>query len=89
MVPVGDVLCELNQRMKSESVSGYTNVAQVYKDGIHFGEVGSYIVGCAFYATLFKDNPHGLSDSAHGVNDAKLSAIIQDAVWKVVSSHPF
>jgi hypothetical protein len=73
--------------MKSGSVPGCTNVVQVYKDGIHFGEVGSYIVGCTFYATLFKENPQGLPASAYGVNDAKLSEIIQEAVWKVVSSH--
>ncbi len=87
VVPVGDVLYELNQRMKAGQVPGYTNITQVYADGIHFNEVGSYIVGCTFYATLFKENPKGLTASPYKVNNPQLVNIIQDTVWKVVSTH--
>lgn len=88
LVPVGDVLLELNQRMKAGKVPGYASIAQVYKDGIHFNEVGSYIVGCTFYATLFRENPNGLPSTPYNVNDARLARIIQDAVWKIVGAHP-
>jgi hypothetical protein len=88
MVPVGDVLYELNQRIKAGQVPGYTSITQVYSDGIHFNDVGSYIVGSTFYATLFKDNPKGLTASPYKVNNPELVSIIQDAVWKVVSTHP-
>lgn len=87
VVPVGDVLYELNQRIKAGQVPGYTNITQVYADGIHFNEVGSYIVGCTFYATLFKENPKGLTASPYKVNNPQLVNIIQDTVWKVVSTH--
>lgn len=87
MVPVGDVLYELNQRIKAGQVPGYTSITQVYSDGIHFNEVGSYIVGCTFYATLYKENPKGLTASPYKVNNPQLVGIIQDAVWKVVSKH--
>ena len=88
IVPVGDVLYELNQRIKAGQVPGYTSITQVYADGIHFNEVGSYIVGSTFYATLFKENPKNLTASPYKVNNPQLVSIIQDAVWKVVSTHP-
>jgi len=88
IVPVGDVLYELNQRIKAGQVPGYTSITQVYADGIHFNEVGSYIVGSTFYATLFKENPKNLTASPYKVNNSQLVSIIQDAVWKVVSTHP-
>jgi len=88
LVPVGDVLYELNQRMKGGHVPGYSSITQVYADGIHFNDVGSYIVGSTFYATLYKENPKGLSATPYKVNNPQLVSIIQDAVWKVVSTHP-
>lgn len=87
VVPVGDVLYELNQRIKAGQVPGYSSITQVYADGIHFNEVGSYLVGCTFYATLFKENPKGLTASPYKVNNPQLVNMIQDAVWKVVSRH--
>jgi hypothetical protein len=58
---VGDVLLELDARMKAGKLPGYTEIAQVYVDGIHFNNVGSYVVGTTFYATLFRDDPRGLT----------------------------
>ena len=97
LVPVGDVLLELDGRMKAGKVPGYTDIAQVYVDGIHFNNVGSYVVGTTFYATLFRDDPRGLTAEPYNEEldpqkdqkiDEKLAAVIQDAVWKVVSEHP-
>ena len=88
LVPVGDTLLELDRRMRAGSVPGYKSITAVYKDGIHFDNIGSYIVGCTFYATLFRDNPRGMTGAPYGVMDTKLAGIIQDAVWKVASAHP-
>lgn len=88
LVPVGDVLYELSQRMKAGKVAGYTSISQVYKDGIHFNAVGSYIVGCTFYATLYRESPQGLPSAAYTVDNPALARTIQDAVWKVVRAHP-
>jgi hypothetical protein len=88
LVPVGDVLYELNQRIKAGQVPGYTSITQVYADGIHFNDVGSYIVGSTFYTTLYKENPKGLTASPYKVNNPQLVSILNDAVWKVVSTHP-
>ena len=97
MVPVGDVLLELDGRMRAGKVPGYTDIAQVYVDGIHFNNVGSYVVGTTFYATLFRDDPRGLTAEPYNEKldpqkdrriDEKLATAIQEAVWEVVSRHP-
>ncbi len=87
MVPVGHVMHELNQRMKAGQVPGYTHIKQLFADGIHLNNVGSYVVACTFFATLYKQNPSGLPTEPYKVTDAKLAAEIHDVVWKVVSTN--
>ena len=87
MVPVGHVMYELNQRMKAGQVPGYTDIKQLFADGIHLNNVGSYVVGCTYFATLYKQSPVGLPSEPYKVADKKLAAVIQDAVWKVVSAN--
>jgi hypothetical protein len=88
LAPVGDVLYALNQKMKAGEIAGYTNVVQVYADGIHFNDVGQYICGCTYYTIIFKENPIGLTATPYGVSDTALVAAIQTTVWEVVSVHP-
>ncbi len=97
MVPVGDVLLELDGRMRAGKVPGFDDIAQVYVDGIHFNNVGSFVVGTTFYATLFREDPKGITAAPYNEKldpkndrliDEKLAAAIQDAVWIVVSKHP-
>jgi hypothetical protein len=97
LVPVGDVLLELHERMKAGKVPGFSDIAEVYVDGIHFNNIGSYVVGTTFYATLFREDPRGITAEPYNEKldpkkdrliDEKLAAAIQDAVWSVVSNHP-
>jgi len=97
LVPVGDALLELHERMRAGKVPGFRDIAEVYEDGIHFNNVGSYVVGTTFYATLFRDDPRGLTAGPYNENldpkkdrliDETLAVAIQDAVWTVVSKHP-
>jgi hypothetical protein len=74
----------LNQWMKAGKVPGYTDIKQLFADGIHLNNVGSYVVGCTYFATLYKQNPKGLPSAPYKVEDAKLAGIIQDVVWKIV-----
>ncbi len=87
MVPVGHVMYEMNQRMKAGEVSGYKQIKEVFADGIHLNNVGSYVVGCTFFATLYKENPKGLPGEPYKVTDPKLAEVIQETVWKVVSTN--
>ncbi|MBV9122433.1 MAG: PEP-CTERM sorting domain-containing protein [Planctomycetes bacterium] len=97
LVPVGDVLLELDRRMKAGKVPGFTDIAQVYADGIHFNNVGSYIVGVTYFATLFQEDPRGLTFEPYNTRrdpnkdralNQPLAAVIQEVVWEVVRKHP-
>jgi hypothetical protein len=97
MIPVGDVLLELDERMKECKVSGYRDIAEVYVDGIHFKNVRAYVVGATFYSTIFRDDPRGFTAEHYNERldpakdrriDDKLTVAIQDAVWSIVSTHP-
>lgn len=89
LVPVGHVMYELNQKMKRGEVPGYTNIFDLYADGIHLKGEGAYLVACTFYATVFRADPSGLPvPKQYGEVDAKLAALIQKTVWEVVSTHP-
>ena len=41
MVPVGDVLLELHERMRVGKVLGFTGIPEVYMDSVQFNNVGS------------------------------------------------
>ena len=70
MVPVGHVMYGLNQWMKAGKVPGYTDIKQLFADGIHLNNVGSYVVGCTYLATLYKQSPKGLLSTPYKVEDA-------------------
>lgn len=90
MVPVGDVLLEVDRRMRAGQVPGFTSINQLYTDHIHFGDTGSYIVGMTFYATMYRDNPMGTPKPVNWANiTAAQVAQFQEAVWQVVSGHAF
>ena len=88
LIPAGHVLYELDQRMKRGEVAGYTSVHQFYADGCHLNGKGCYVVACAFFSTLFKQDCAGLKYDGYDGMTASLADLIQDAAWKVVSQHP-
>ncbi|MEO0948972.1 MAG: malectin domain-containing carbohydrate-binding protein, partial [Cyanobacteria bacterium J06641_5] len=103
LIPVGDVFYELDNRIRAgliPQLDSTQGVEQFYADGIHLNEspftedptIGTYVVALTFYATLYQEDPRGLTGSVYGfddVADAPLIAAVQDAVWDVVSAHPF
>ncbi|MCX7005498.1 MAG: hypothetical protein NTV22_19830 [bacterium] len=89
IVPCGDALYALNQKMKAGQVPGFTNIVQVYADGIHFNDTGAYVVACTYFATMYKESPIGLNASIYGINDTALARIIETTVWDVVRLHPY
>ena len=88
MIPVGDVMLALHRRMREGKVPGRDTAWTLYKDGIHLGVDGAYLVGCTFFATIHRQDPRGLPTEPYGVTDLALAKIIQEVVWEVVSSHP-
>jgi len=96
MIPVGEVLFELDKRIKAGKVPGLESIEALYVDGIHFNNVGAFIAGTTFYATMFKTDPRGIDTRAYGPGKSEkdkpiapeLAKAVQDVVWEVVSTHP-
>jgi len=90
LVPVGDVLLELDKRIKAGKVKGISNITQLYADDLHLNQKGGYVASLTFYATMFKESPVGTSvPGAFGSMDRTTAAQLQDAVWDIVSVHPY
>ncbi len=84
-VPVGQVFHALNNKMAAGQVPGYSHIWQVYADGVHMTGIGSYIAACTYYATLYSQDPRGLSvPSTFGTISPEVAGIIQSTVWDVV-----
>lgn len=90
IVPVGEVFYSLNNKMKAGQVPGYSKIWQVYSDGIHMNNVGSYIGGLTFYATMYKADPRGTAvPSQYGTIPSDVANAIQQTVWEVVSTYQY
>jgi len=84
MLPVGEVMFQLNERMHAGIIPGYTDISQFYADGLHLNLLGSYTAAMTWYAALFNDDPHGMSTAGYGKIDSTLAWQIQDVAWRTV-----
>jgi hypothetical protein len=94
LIPVGDVVAELDQRMRNSLVPGFTSAADLYRDSIHFNEYGQYVAFLTHYATMFQTSPVGLPvpsvfTQGSAVFSPALVQEFQETVWAVVSTHPY
>jgi len=93
LIPVGDVMKEVDARIKRGEIPGLTDINKVYLDQSHYTNFGTYITGLTFFATLYGESPLGLGVPASygGTNTipAAMAAALQDAVWDVVTSTPY
>lgn len=88
LVPVGDVMAELDGRLAAGAVPGWSTVWQLYKDGIHLGPTGSYLCGATFAAALLGLDPQGLPTAGYGAVDPALAPLIQQAIAAVLARTP-
>lgn len=95
LIPAGHIMHLLEQKAKAGEFPGISTMWEIYNDGVHLSNVGSFIVGNAYYATNFGESPEGLDysmyNSAHDkfeITD-EMAAIIQKSAWQVVASHPY
>jgi|GEM_PF-2421839 len=104
MIPVGDVLYELDKSIKNNEIPGLNpegGVDQFYVDNIHFNPIphdaatiGTFVTGITVYTTLSQENPLTLSSPAtpwelDSEENTELIKALSSVIWNVVSSHPF
>jgi hypothetical protein len=98
MIPVGWAMNRLHKKMELGLVPGYRSAWDLFTDGVHVSNVGSYIVGLGYYATLFGQSPVGLpvgdyqgkkgTDADYFTISPELARILQETVWEAVTAHP-
>ena len=82
-IPMGEVMLELNKKIKASQMPGITNISQIYNDEIHLGEIGSYIVMATHYAVIYQDDPVGLQTTGYNLTAAQ-ALVVQATVRDVV-----
>ncbi len=95
VIPVGEVLYELDGRLRAGQVPGLTGIADLYRDDTHLAlDTGRFVAGLTVFSTLYAQDPSGIvkPEQYYGASDlpftAELYAAVYGAVWTVVSTHP-
>jgi hypothetical protein len=101
MVPVGDVLYELDVRAKAGEIPGFSNVNTFYRDGLHMRyDIGRFVASATTFATVLGQYPNGLEKPegffeqpvgfGPGVNLSPIQkALILDTIRDVLDKHPY
>ncbi len=95
MLSVGDVIAELDLRMRAGLVPEFLDGKRLYRDPVHLDKIGQFTAANTFLATLFERDPSGTPANSQfnmfrgmtqlEILDEPLIEAIQDAVWYVVS----
>lgn len=98
LIPAGWVFERLHRKASLGLVSGIRSAWDLYSDGVHVNNVGSYIVGLTFYASILGRSPVGLpiggyqgrmgSTADHVMISPELAAVLQETVWETVTAMP-
>lgn len=94
IIPVGEVMYRLHQRMQDGKVPGYKHIADLYADSTHLNAEGKYLEAVTHYATVFQDDPHGSITS--GLRfwkgpyevEKEFATAVWDVAWEVVTTYP-
>lgn len=97
MIPAGEVLHALDEKMKAGKFEHFTSVEQLHRDVIHLNSMGQNVAAWTAYATIFGKSPVGLPNSVHPSKDhppfrniTEISPadlkLMQETAWEVVSS---
>ncbi len=94
VIPIGEVLYELDLLFESGATPGFADVNQLFRDNNHLDtDIGRWVAANTVYATIFKEDPTGLMKPTGyypPVGDTlltdELNAQIQSVVWNVVSN---
>lgn len=90
MIPVGEVLYQLNELAMNGQLPEIASSFDFYEDDIHLNDTGSYITALTHYATIYFRSPVGLPvPSGFGSISSQLVSIIQQVVWDVVSNYRY
>ena len=98
MIPVGDVLAEIDQRMALGYIPGFRGADELYRDNLHLNNLGRFVAANTLLATLFEADPTGTpTNSSFDTSPGQtipieitpaLATAVQGAVWDVLTTYP-
>lgn len=85
MIPAGEVLFAIDQKMRNGEIPGFTSVSALYRDDYHLNDLGRHVVACTAYATMFDQDPTGMAytSTTTPATSAQLAAL-ESTAWNVV-----
>jgi len=90
LVPVGDTMYNIDQKINAVHVPGFTSIRQLYADDIHLNDTGAYLVACVYYSTVFAESCEGLPSAPYNLDaGTPVVGIIQTTAWDTVLFHPY
>ena len=90
LVPVGDVMFAMNKKAKEGKTKGMSSAWDLYSDGIHVNNIGSYLIMATFYATMYKEDVRQTPvPYSYGSIDPELRDTIQQTIFEVVFNHAY
>lgn len=89
IVPVGDAVLLFDTEAKTGLIPGFSSANNLYSDGIHFTDIGAYLVSCVFYASIFKETPVGLGFAPYTGVTQTIATKLQNIAWATVNGHPY
>jgi hypothetical protein len=94
LVPAGQALALLHDRIAAGQVPGYTHVFQLFVDSIHLNSAGNYFIALVMYATLYERSPEGLTyeitnpfGTPYVLPPPATAAAMQRVAWEAVSTY--
>jgi MYXO-CTERM domain-containing protein len=86
-IRTGEVFYQLDQLAEAGQLGTTTEIEQWYGDDFHMGEFGAYASRLTMFATVYGQNPTGLS--APAAMTPEVAAKVQQTIWNVVTSDPY
>ena len=93
LVPAGQALALLHDRILDDQVPGTSHVFELFTDDIHLNDAGNYFVALVMFATIYGESPVGLT---HQINDTwgtpydlpdqPTALALQTTAWDAVSA---
>jgi len=88
LVPIGEVMYQLDQKMKRGEIEGYSNVFDLYKDGVHLNAEGQYLTTMTYLAVMYDMHPETIDGGAIAPLSPATKQAFDDTIWQVVQQLP-
>ena len=88
LVPIGEVMYQLDQQMKQGDIAGYNSVFALYEDGSHLNAEGQYLATMTYLAVMYDVHPETIDGGAIASIDPATKQAFDNAIWQVTQQQP-